>query len=278
MKRYFAFGCSYSDYEWPMLPDLIGVNFDKYYNFASAGACHQFMLMQLIQAHELYQLNPATDYVTIGTTGFGRFAFAQECPTFDETFEWKKHGDIFPEFDQHPPKARLWAREFDSYRYSVYRSLSALKTIKLLLTSMGIKHKIYKAVHNKHQDPEFLQRVTLDEQTTEMVTEFYSLCDTKESVDDYLMDYMRNRGEYYHPWLDGHPTINVSRRFLETYFPEYNTDLVQRVCQENEYAINTTPTRKEYVDNYRENFLRVYRTDYDILNRVKGHPRYVKQT
>ena len=56
-KRYFAFGCSYTEYQWPMLPDLIGVNFDEYYNFGSAGACHQYMLTQLVQANELYKFN-----------------------------------------------------------------------------------------------------------------------------------------------------------------------------------------------------------------------------
>jgi hypothetical protein len=275
MKRYFAFGCSYTNYDWLMLPDLIGVNFEKYYNFGKPGACHTFILYQVIQANEIYKFNPVTDFITVGVTGFGRFSFVtKDSPYYD----WKTHGDIFPEYVGHPDKARIWAREFDSHRWSVYRSLSSLKTIKLLLTSMNIEHKIYSSVYNKHNSQQIAERDNIDDQTMDMIAQIGEIVEIRESIDELLMDDLSTRGIRnipVHPWIDDHPTINVSLKFLTTYFPEYNTDLVQQICQEQEYAINTTPTRKEYVDNFIETFLRKYRTDYDIINRVKNHPRYI---
>lgn len=276
MKRYFAFGCSYTEYQWPMLPDLIGVNFDEYYNFGSAGACHQYMLTQLIQANELYTFNKDTDYITIGTTGFGRFSYV----TKEEPQAWRKTGDIFPEYMGHPDQARLWAREFDSHKWSVYRSLSSLKAMIMLLNSMSIKYKVYASVYNKHLDPVTLERQPLDDETVHMIKEFNSLVQsyTKESVDDYLADWLYSRGEYNHPWIDGHPPLHVSYRYLQTYFPEFDTDETKKVYNQQHSAMQTTPTKNEYEDFYLDSYKRKYRTNYDYIFKLKHHPYYVTKT
>ncbi len=273
-RRYFAFGCSYSEYSWLMLPDLIGVNFDEYYNFGAAGACHGYMLTQLIQANELYKFNPETDFITVGTTGFGRFTYAEHTGVH---WDWKKHGDIFPEYEPHPDKARLWAREFDSHHWGVYRSLSSIKTIKTLLNALGIKHTIYSAIYNKHLDPVTLERTPLDAETIDMIRQFNQLVDTRESIDELLVDYMSTRGEYNHPWIDGHPTVNVTYSYLQKYFPEYDTELIRAICQDQMAKMDSIPTREEYTDYFRETFLRKYRTDYDKINSIKNHPYYVRQ-
>ena len=276
-KRYFAFGCSYTNYDWLMLPDLIGVNFEKYYNFGHPGACHTYILNQVVQANEIYKFNPETDFITVGTTGFGRFSFVTKD---SEYYDWKTHGDIFPEFSGHPEKARLWAREFESYRWSVYRSLSSLKTIKLLLTSMNIEHKIYSSIYNKHNDPQTVERDGIDELTTDMVNQIGQLIDTRESVDEFLLDDLSTRGDRgipKHPWIDGHPTINVTYSYLEKYFPEYNTDLVKSLCAEHLDLMNTCPTLDSYKEHFQSKFINRYRTDYDSLNRLKFHPYYARQ-
>jgi len=274
MKRYFAFGCSYTEYQWPMLPDLIGVNFNEYYNFGAPGACHQYMLTQLIQANELYTFNKDTDYVTIGTTGFGRFSYVSK----EQTQSWNITGDIFPEYVGHPDKSRLWAREFDSHKWSVYRSLSSLKTMIALLNSMGIKHKVYASVYNKHLDPITLEREPLDDETIQMINEFNALLQTKESVDDYLADWLYSRGEYTHPWIDGHPPLHISYRYLQSYFPEYDTDETKKVYNQQHSAMQSMATKHEYEDFYIDSFKLKYRTTHDYIFKLKHHPFYVTKT
>ena len=274
MKRYFAFGCSYAEYQWPMLPDLIGVNFNEYYNFGVAGACHQYMLTQLIQANELYTFNKDTDYITIGTTGFGRFSYVSK----EQVQDWKLNGDIFPEYVDHPDKARLWAREFDSRKWSVYRSLSSLKSMIMLLNSMGMKYKIYSSLYNKHLDTATLDRHPLDNETIQMINEFNSSIQTKESVDEYLCDWLSTRGEYTHPWIDGHPPLHVSYRYLQNYFPEFDTDETKKVYNQQLSAMQSMATKHEYEDFYLDSYKRKYRTDYDYIFKVKHHPYYVTKT
>lgn len=273
-KRYFAFGCSYVEYQWPMLPDLIGVNFDEYYNFGSAGACHQYMLTQLIQANELYTFNKDTDYITIGTTGFGRFTYVSK----EQVQSWKFNGDIFPEYVGHPDKARLWAREFDSHKWSVYRSLSSLKTMILLLNSMGMKYKIYSSLYNKHLDLVTLDRQPLDDETIQMINEFNSSIQTKESVDEYLCDWLSTRGEYTHPWIDGHPPLHVSYKYLQNYFPEFDTGETKKVYNQQNSAMQSMAIKHEYEDFYMSSFKLKYRTDYDYIFKVKHHSFYVTKT
>jgi hypothetical protein len=278
MKRYFAFGCSYTSYDWLMVPDLIGINFDQYYNFGCAGACHTYILNQVVQANELYKFNPATDYITVGTTGFGRFSRVGPHEDHANSFKWLVNGDIFPEYPAHPENARLWAREFESYQWSVYRSLSSLKTIKLLFDSLGLNYKMYSSIYNPHLIN--IDSTPQTEQTVDMIHQFNSLIQTEESVDEFLVDYNRNkgmRGIPDHPWIDGHPLVCVSYDYLKKYFSEYDTELTKELVNKHTDLMYSIPTRQEYSALFERDFLRVYRTDYDKINYIKHHPYYVRQ-
>jgi hypothetical protein len=276
-KRYFAFGCSYTNYDWLMVPDLIGVNFPEYYNFGCAGACHTYILNQVVQANEIYNFNAETDYITVGTTGFGRFSRVGVDDSDPTDHKWLVNGDIFPEFDQHPDNARLWAREFDSYQWSVYRSLSALKTIKLILDLKGVEHKIYSSIYNKHLIN--LEFVPQNNNTIDMIKQFNSLVETDESVDDFLVDYNSKKGLLGIkdiPWVDGHPLVCNSLDYVKKYFPEYNTDVTNLIAHDQTVAMDSFSTRQEYVLHFEQTFLRKYRTDYNQISKIKHHPYYVK--
>jgi hypothetical protein len=268
MTRYFAFGCSYTDYRWMMLPDFIGVNYDHYYNFGRSGACHSFMLNMLVQANELYKFNPDTDYITIGTTGFGRYSYVEHGA-------WVTSGDIFPEHLGHPDKARLFAREFDSYEWAVYRSLSNLKTMKLLLTTLNIKHTIYKSLFNKELDPVTLERQPQSPLVVNMINEFDSIVDIKPSVDEQLVDYLSTRGEYNHPWINGHPTLNVSYAYLKKHFPQEDTQAVKDIYERETKLMFSGITEEKYKEHFSKNVLRVHRTDLDLIQQIKNTVYYV---
>lgn len=57
MKRFFAFGCSYTAYNWPSWADYIALSpqFAEAYNFALAGAGNQFIAARLFNAHQKYR-------------------------------------------------------------------------------------------------------------------------------------------------------------------------------------------------------------------------------
>jgi len=281
MKRYFAFGCSYTNYTWLMVPDLIGVNFDQYYNFGLAGSCHTYMLNYLIQANELYKFNSDTDYITIGTTGFNRFSRVDVVDSTDSSHSkhvWVTNGDLFPINSDHPVKAQQWAKDFDSYQWAVYRSLTSLKTIILLLKLLGVKHKIYASIYNNHLLN--LDCVSQTKETIDMIYQFNKFVDCNDSVDLLLTDYNSKKGMLgipKHRWADGHPMPNNNYDYLKKYFPEYDTEKTRQIYNQQLELMDSASSASEYFEIFQDTFLRKYRTDYDRLNHIKHHPHYVKQ-
>lgn len=43
MKRFFAIGCSYTNYNWPTWADWLGGEFDEYYNFGKSGVGNRYI-------------------------------------------------------------------------------------------------------------------------------------------------------------------------------------------------------------------------------------------
>lgn len=57
-KRFFAFGCSYTQYIWPTWADIIGQPYrDNYYNYGQAGAGNIFIFNMLMQADQLHKIS-----------------------------------------------------------------------------------------------------------------------------------------------------------------------------------------------------------------------------
>lgn len=53
-KRFFAFGCSFTNYAWPTWADFIGRNVGEYYNFGNSGSGNMAIFQQFIQANKKY--------------------------------------------------------------------------------------------------------------------------------------------------------------------------------------------------------------------------------
>lgn len=66
MKRFFAFGCSYTSYSWPTWADFISQSslFDEAYNFGVIGAGNQLILTRLVNAHRVFKFT-ADDTVIV---------------------------------------------------------------------------------------------------------------------------------------------------------------------------------------------------------------------
>jgi len=56
-KRFFAFGCSMTDYWWPTWADIIGQEVNEYYNFAQSGAGNEFIALQVAEANQRYNFS-----------------------------------------------------------------------------------------------------------------------------------------------------------------------------------------------------------------------------
>ena len=56
-KRFFSFGCSFTNYIWPTWADIIGNDFDFYQNWGAAGSGNHFIFNSIIEADARYNFN-----------------------------------------------------------------------------------------------------------------------------------------------------------------------------------------------------------------------------
>lgn len=56
-KRFFAFGCSNTNYMWPTWADIIGQDIDFYENWAEPGGSNHFIFNSVIEADAKYKFN-----------------------------------------------------------------------------------------------------------------------------------------------------------------------------------------------------------------------------
>lgn len=54
-KRFFAFGCSMTNYFWPTWADIIGVEIPNYYNYGKSGAGNMFISNALVEANKKHK-------------------------------------------------------------------------------------------------------------------------------------------------------------------------------------------------------------------------------
>lgn len=228
-KRCFAFGCSYTNYIWPTFADLIGCNFDEFYNFGLSGADNTYALNRLMDAHSLFTFNPDTDLILFGVTGFGRFTY------WDKDVDWLGRGDVnFSTTHSLFPDDILKKEKFSPI-YAAYRSVNAVKIFHTFLEAIKIPHIIYPAIDNAEfynyriykNDRKGFPPLIIEE--CENLQKYYNL---KISIDEYLFGkykigqkvYFREENRY-----DTHPSTDQYYGYLKKYMPEYDTKRTQGV-------------------------------------------------
>lgn len=269
-QRYFAFGCSYVNYGWATVPDLIAANFEKYYNFGRGGASNTFILSRLIEANDLYKLNPDTDFVTVGITGFGRFSILDRGTPRN----WITSGDTIPnnptvDIEEHQPnhdwRAKLFAKELDSYAWCVHRSHDAVQSILHILQNVKVNYCIYPSIDNLLYTYSFDTKRTyknyfnLTPFYQEMAQRTQSMYNIKESIDEFVVANKLLKGvEYNNGEFNGHPSPLCYYLYLQKHFPMFDTDktkerynfLEQIFCKES---------HNEQINKFTEKFTLIHR-------------------
>lgn len=73
IKRFFAFGCSFTQYHWTTWPEIVAedLNINDFYNLGKSGAGNEFIFNRLMQADQIFNLNEE-DLVIICWTNSAR--------------------------------------------------------------------------------------------------------------------------------------------------------------------------------------------------------------
>lgn len=224
MSRLFTFGCSYTRYSYATWADLIGVNYDEFYNFGWGGASNTFIMNRVVEADNLYNLK-SDDTVIVMLTGIGRFSY------LNRTKKWITHGDLF---EYHHNTKDPVVKDFVTHMYSedwgIYSAWIAAKTIKTILTAKNIKHKILMGIDNRN----YLRPDGCKWREEDIITqinktnEIYELLDVKETMDEWLTRQNFHRDDFNF-WVnnkqrDGHPTSRMHSLFAKEHLSEYYTE------------------------------------------------------
>lgn len=233
-QRCFAFGCSYTQYIWPTVADLIGCNFDEYYNFGKAGADNTYALNRLIDTHATFTLNPKTDLVLFGVTGHGRFSY------WDENNDWVGEGEY--NFSENQPDKFLSRSKYNPV-WSVYRSINAIRNFKYLLSAWKIPHILFPAIDNAPfclEDVYKKDRKDFSQRCMESSEDILNLLDVKTSMDEYMMDTKQFHTKTYfrkENRIETHPTPKIHHEYLIKFFPKFDTERVKNIVKEFDYKV-----------------------------------------
>jgi len=266
LTRCFAFGCSLTRYAYATWADYIGANFDEYYNYARAGSSNTFMMNRVIEADAKFKFNPATDYVLIMVTGFGRFSYLKD--------HWRTNGDLYGYYQGTKDKTVEWIIDnLWSERWAVYQSWIAIKTIKDLLTLKGVPFKIVMGIDNTHYMKETAtqwgQTLVIKPSTMEKVQDIYNMVnDPDESYDMWC--YHRYKTNDYITWkngqYEGHPSQRMHYDYLKDKFPEFNTSKSKELFDKTE-SIFLYDSQAIQEANFFTNF-------YNTYNKATNYPLF----
>jgi hypothetical protein len=215
MKRFFAFGCSYTSYSYATWADLIGIHFKEYYNYGRAGCSNAYIMNRVVEANEMYQFNPETDYVVVMLTGFGRFSY------LPRQSNWQTKGDLYSyNHNTKDPVTTEFVNNMWSDDWAVYQSWIAISVIKQCLK--GIKHKIVMGIDNSS----YLNGTAeVSDFMLPYADEIYSSLDNDLILDCWKKENSYDDSPYWEDieHVDGHPSTDVYLKYIKEMFPEYYT-------------------------------------------------------
>ena len=247
-KRFFAFGCSYTNYSYATWADFVGSNFDEYHNYGRGGASNTYIMERVVEFNELYKFNTETDFVIVMLSGFGRFSYYNK--------DWVTNGDLYSYYyNTKDAKIKGFIDHMWSENWAIHMSWIAAKTIKQTLKN--IPHKIAMSIDNRHyletDGSKWGKEQVISETSIQKAKDIYDLLDYKESLDEYMMKNYTNND--YYIWKeennrrDGHPTQKMHFDFAKDKFPEYITEKSQNFLNYVE-EIFTGSTQHKQANNF----------------------------
>lgn len=99
MKRFFAFGCSYTSYSWPTWADLAAIDYDFSRNWGVSGVGNRAIAERVAEANTRYQFGP-DDVVIVQWSSHLRNDWWHMHSLPERLAGWKTAGSIFNYINQ----------------------------------------------------------------------------------------------------------------------------------------------------------------------------------
>lgn len=243
--RCFAFGCSLTKYCWGTWADLVGSNFDEFYNLGRGGSSNTFIMNRVIELDSKVGFNPLTDYVIVGLSGIFRFSYLKNR-------RWQTQGDFFDPFIdennqllmRHRPELFPFKEETWNCNFGMYETWMAFTAIRTLLTAKKIRHKIIMGIDNscfvKNYD-----LLGLDQTSLELFADIESKLDVKTSLEEFKAGRSDNPVIFNDGRVDGHPSQAAGFDYIKVFMPEFNTSRSKQFYEDIESIFDRESMAKQ---------------------------------
>ena len=242
-KRFFSFGCSFTNWKWPTWNDYIGLNFDEYYSLGCGGADNKNILYRLLKADKKYKFT-SDDTIIVMFTSFNRLSYV------DKHHYINNIGDLV----HHNIKAHPIGKNYN-FQTAVYDSYIAIQSIKSILDSKNIKYKLLQSMKHNFYHDNFEARGEIKKPLDYCLGLFKYPVMENWCYENYDFDKEKVIWQDENS-QDGHPTMKHHFDFVKEFFPQYITDKVIKyhdIQQENFSDENTEQQEKIY-RNIRKEF------------------------
>jgi hypothetical protein len=170
---------------------------------------------RIIEANHIYKFNPDTDFVLVMLTGFGRFSY------LPPNVSWQTKGDLHSyNHNTNDPVTVEFTKNMWSDDWAVYQSWIASRVIKQTLKNinhtmvMGVDNSAYidgTANISDHMKP-------LADEIYDIIYINITLYKWKEKNQYYDSPFWSDENR-----ADGHPSTNIYLKYIEEFFPRFNT-------------------------------------------------------
>jgi hypothetical protein len=233
-KRFFAFGCSFTNYFWPTWADIIGQDMPVYQNWARPGAGNHFIFNSVMEAYTRHQFNK-DDLVII----------MWSCKEREDRY-WHNNWLNATYLTQKEIYGEKWFKKFGTdFKGHLIRDLALIKAIQIFLESSKCSWENFMLRPITDIDVDLATSAGLDklsdnEQYDYIVRAFDKLCEGidvdpfiehREVVEIYKDIFLKINKSMEGRWsneyrinrvapnFDVHPTPLEALKFLEVVWP-----------------------------------------------------------
>lgn len=218
-KRFFSFGCSFTQYWWPTWANIIALDLDvPFYNYGRPGVGNQFIFNAVMQADNYFQFDN-NDLVIVQWTNTAR-----EDRWIDGC--WQALGNIYTQESNYYDSN--FVRKYVNNINSELHDFAVIKAVYEFLTSKKCQFHFLKMVDFEQEDqfktekynPDVINKLISSQYQQYLdfiLPSFYAIL-WNDSV-----EVRRNKDRNIHKnFIDGHPDVMEHSIFLNTVFDEHN--------------------------------------------------------
>jgi hypothetical protein len=236
-KRFFAFGCSFTDWPWTTWADIIAAAYPgaQYYNFGKGGGSNQLILSRVMEADSVFNFNK-DDLVIVQWTSITR----ESRYIVDR---WRGSGNVYNDNESY---GEDFYKYIDPLDYLI-RDCAAIKAVHTLLEHKQCKFEFLSMV--PIVKPESLARRAMNIDLGSTSNAQYLLKTYNTVLSRIKPSYLETifNGKFWpNPtkltYSDGHPDPEQHLQYIERVLPEVPvTDSIRALIQKDMKALINLP-------------------------------------